>query len=89
MYCSWIQLEKGRDAAKLGEGGSQNSKNGWVTNNRIMEVRWRCGVVDKWGEGGLNPLQIMQHNLIMRNRSLFFNGDLLLITNPISKKKYT
>ena len=52
MYCSWIQLEKGRDAAKLGEGGSQNSKNGWVTNNRIMEVRWRCGVVDKWGGGG-------------------------------------
>ena len=60
-----------------------------------MEVRWRCGVVDKWGGGGggggavLNPLQTMQHNLIMRNRSLFFNGDLLLITNPISKKKYT
>ena len=54
MYCSWIQLEKGRDAAKLGEGGSQNSKNGWVTNNRIMEVRWRCGVVDKWG-GGVKP----------------------------------
>ena len=29
-----------------------------------------------------------QHNLIMRNCSLFLNGSLLLITNPVSKKKF-